>query len=79
MQDYARVGISLKAHPVGFVSRQLEMLRFLFTHFINLESTNGQLAKIMGSVLAWQRPGTMDGVCFIAIEDETSYTTRVVF
>ncbi|MBE9601911.1 error-prone DNA polymerase [Pedobacter sp. MC2016-24] len=79
VQDYATVGLSLKAHPVSFVRPQLEMLRILSTHFINNESTNGQLVKVAGLVLVRQRPGTAGGVCFITIEDETGYTNLVVF
>lgn len=79
VQDYATVGLSLKAHPVSFVRPQLEMLRILPTHFINNESTNGQLVKVAGLVLVRQRPGTAGGVCFITIEDETGYSNLVVF
>lgn len=79
VQDYATVGLSLKAHPVSFVRSQLEMLRILSTHAINNEATNGQLVKVAGLVLVRQRPGTAGGVCFITIEDETGFTNLVVF
>lgn len=79
VQDYATVGLSLKAHPVSFVRSQLEMLRILSTHAINNEAKNGQLVKVAGLVLVRQRPGTAGGVCFITIEDETGFTNLVVF
>ncbi len=79
VQDYATVGLSLKAHPVSFVRPQLDMLRVLSTHAINNEATNGQLVKVAGLVLVRQRPGTAKGVCFITIEDETGYSNLVVF
>ncbi|SDJ49216.1 error-prone DNA polymerase [Pedobacter sp. ok626] len=79
VQDYATVGLSLKAHPVSFVRPQLEMLRILSTHTINNDSSNGQLVKVAGLVLVRQRPGTAGGVCFITIEDETGYSNLVVF
>jgi len=79
VQDYATVGLSLKAHPVSFVRPQLEMLRILSTHSINNDATNGQLVKVAGLVLVRQRPGTAGGVCFITIEDETGFTNLVVF
>lgn len=79
VQDYATVGLSLKAHPVSFVRSQLEMLRILSTHAINNEATNGQLVKVAGLVLVRQRPGTAGGVCFITIEDETGFSNLVVF
>ena len=79
VQDYATIGLSLKAHPVSFVRPQLEMLRVLSTHTINQDTLNGQLVKVSGLVLVRQRPSTASGVCFITIEDETGYANLVVF
>ncbi|KIA92253.1 DNA polymerase [Pedobacter kyungheensis] len=79
VQDYATVGLSLKAHPVSFVRNQLDMLNIRTCHHINDESTDGQLVKVAGLVLVRQRPGTAGGVCFITIEDETGYSNLVVF
>ncbi|PTT02479.1 error-prone DNA polymerase [Pedobacter sp. HMWF019] len=79
VQDYATVGLSLKAHPVSFVRSQLDMLRILSTNVINNDTQNGQLIKVAGLVLVRQRPGTAEGVCFITIEDETGFTNLVVF
>ncbi len=79
VQDYATVGLSLKAHPVSFVRPQLDMLNIRSCHHINNESTDGQLVKVAGLVLVRQRPGTAGGVCFITIEDESGYSNLVVF
>lgn len=79
VQDYAAVGLSLKAHPVSFVRSQLDMLNIRSCHAINNDSTSGQLVKVAGLVLVRQRPGTAGGVCFITIEDETGYSNLVVF
>jgi len=79
VQDYATVGLSLKAHPLSFVRDQLDMLRIRSCHAINNEATEGQLVKVAGLVLVRQRPGTAGGVCFITIEDETGYSNLVVF
>jgi len=79
VQDYATVGLSLKAHPVSFVRSQLDMLRIRTCHDINNVATDGQLVKVAGLVLVRQRPGTAGGVCFITIEDETGYSNLVVF
>lgn len=79
VQDYASVGLSLKAHPVSFVRLQLDMLNIRSCHHINNHSTDGQLVKVAGLVLVRQRPGTAGGVCFITIEDETGYSNLVVF
>ncbi|WP_316800627.1 error-prone DNA polymerase [Pedobacter frigidisoli] len=79
VQDYATVGLSLKAHPVSFVRSQLDMLNIRTCHHMNNESTDGQLVKVAGLVLVRQRPGTAGGVCFITLEDETGYSNLVVF
>lgn len=79
VQDYASVGLSLKAHPVSFVRSQLDMLNIRTCQHINNTSTDGQLVKVAGLVLVRQRPGTAGGVCFITIEDETGYSNLVVF
>ncbi|MES2828770.1 MAG: error-prone DNA polymerase [Bacteroidota bacterium] len=79
VQDYATVGLSLKAHPVSFIRDQLELLRIRSCHHINNDSSNGQLVKVAGLVLVRQRPGTAGGVCFITIEDETGFSNLVVF
>ncbi|WP_256003501.1 error-prone DNA polymerase [Pedobacter deserti] len=79
VQDYASVGLSLKAHPVSFVRPQLEMLNIRSCHAINNDASAGQLVKVAGLVLVRQRPGTAGGVCFITIEDETGYANLVVF
>lgn len=79
VQDYATVGLSLKAHPVSFVRDQLDMLHIRSCHQINHQATDGQLVKVAGLVLVRQRPGTAGGVCFITIEDETGYSNLVVF
>ncbi|RBQ11764.1 error-prone DNA polymerase [Pedobacter miscanthi] len=79
VQDYASIGLSLKAHPVSFVRSQLDMLNIRSCHHINNDSTDGQLVKVAGLVLVRQRPGTAGGVCFITIEDETGSSNLVVF
>ncbi|CAM3994922.1 error-prone DNA polymerase [Pedobacter westerhofensis] len=79
VQDYATMGLSLKAHPVSFVRSQLEMLRILSCKQINEDAGHGQLVKVAGLVLVRQRPGTAGGVCFITIEDETGFSNLVVF
>lgn len=78
VQDYASTTLSLKAHPVSFVREQLKMLNVLTTQEIS-ETKDGSLVKVAGLVLVRQRPSTASGVCFITIEDETSFSNLVVF
>lgn len=78
VQDYAATTLSLKAHPVSFVREKLKMLHVLTTQEVS-EAKDGTLVKVAGLVLVRQRPGTASGVCFITIEDETSFSNLVVF
>jgi error-prone DNA polymerase len=78
VQDYAAIGLSLKAHPVKFVRQQLDMLQVTAT--INLSQLkNGDFVKVAGLVTVRQRPGTAKGVLFITIEDETGFSNLVVW
>ncbi|RPD41478.1 error-prone DNA polymerase [Chitinophaga barathri] len=78
IEDYAATTLSLKAHPVSFVREKLKLLHVLTTKEIS-EAKDGSLVKVAGLVLVRQRPGTASGVCFITIEDETSFSNLVVF
>ncbi|RAW00359.1 error-prone DNA polymerase [Pseudochryseolinea flava] len=76
--DYATTSLSLKAHPVSFVRKDLERLRI--TPASKLEQTkDGDQVKVAGLILVRQRPGTASGICFITIEDETGTANLVVF
>ncbi len=78
IQDYAATTLSLKAHPVSFVREKLKLLHVLTTQEAS-EVKDGSIIKVAGLVLVRQRPGTASGVCFITIEDETSFSNLVVF
>ncbi|WP_118975758.1 error-prone DNA polymerase [Taibaiella koreensis] len=78
LQDYSSMALSLKAHPVSFVRRQLYQQRILSTKELDLWP-DGTLLRVAGLVLVRQRPGTASGICFITIEDETGSANLVVF
>ncbi len=78
IHDYAHVGLSLKAHPVSFIRKELEALRVLSTQTAN-EAKDGERIKVAGLILVRQRPGTASGICFITIEDETGIANLVVY
>lgn len=78
IQDYAATILSLKAHPVSFIRDKLRALRILSTKDLD-RCQNGTMLRVAGLVLVRQRPGTAAGVCFITIEDETSFASLVVF
>ncbi len=78
LQDYGATGLSVKAHPVGFVREKLTMLNNVRTADL-LHCTDGTEVKVSGLVLVRQRPGTASGICFITIEDESGTANLVVF
>ncbi|MXV16583.1 DNA polymerase III subunit alpha [Pedobacter sp. HMF7056] len=78
VQDYAAIGLSLKAHPVSFVRSQLHMLQVTETAALSTLK-NGDRVKVAGLVTVRQRPGTAKGVLFITIEDETGFSNLVVW
>jgi error-prone DNA polymerase len=78
VQDYASTSLSLKAHPVSFLRRELDQLKVTPTSGLNTMK-NGSLVKVCGLITVRQRPGTAKGVLFITIEDETGFANLVVW
>ncbi len=78
VQDYKYLSLSLKAHPVSFVRRELYQQRVLTAVELK-EWPDGTWVRVAGLVLVRQRPSTATGVCFITIEDETGTANLVVF
>lgn len=78
VEDYATMGLSLKAHPVYFVRPELDRLRV--TKAVDLtKCENGDRIKVCGLITVRQRPGTAKGVLFVTIEDETGFANIVVW
>lgn len=78
VQDYASTSLSLKAHPVSFVRKDLDALRVRTCGSLT-DARDGDLVRVAGLVLVRQRPGTASGICFITIEDDTATANLVVF
>lgn len=78
VQDYGATGLSIKAHPVGFVRDKLTMLHITANKDLK-HLKDGDKVKVAGLILVRQRPGTASGICFITIEDETGTSNLVVF
>ena len=68
--DYQSLSLSLKAHPVSFLRKNLEALNNIPSNLLP-RRRNGEYIHVAGRVLVRQRPGTAKGTCFITIEDET--------
>lgn len=78
VQDYASMGLSLKAHPVSFVREELNQFRVLSARQLS-DAQDGDIVRVAGLILVRQRPGTASGICFITLEDETGDANLVVF
>lgn len=78
VQDYTSLSLSLKAHPVSFLRKQLKERQIASTAELS-GLKDGAPVMVAGLVLVRQRPGTASGICFITIEDETGSANLVVF
>ncbi|CAG0949313.1 DNA polymerase III subunit alpha [Phycisphaerales bacterium] len=79
--DYEFTGLSLKAHPISFIRKELTQLGAIQNS--DLRDTkacpSGRRVTVAGVVLVRQRPGTASGVVFITLEDETGIANLVIW
>ena len=78
VEDYNHVGLSLKAHPLSFIRKDLELFNISPNKIITT-AKHGEKVKLAGLTLVRQRPGTAKGICFVTIEDETGTANLVVY
>ncbi len=80
VQDYASIGLSLKAHPMSFLRATLNDQGVDTGRQINDEarSPHGRPVAVAGVVLVRQRPATASGIVFITIEDETGIANLII-
>ena len=78
VEDYGRVGLTLRAHPVSFLRESLTRRRFL-TCAEATRLKDRQKVETAGIVLVRQQPGSAKGVIFMTIEDETGIANLVVW
>jgi error-prone DNA polymerase len=77
VQDYDTVGLSLAAHPIELVRR--ELVRSSVVTAASLNTTRqGQAVRVAGLVLVRQRPSTAAGIVFFTLEDETGVANLIV-
>ncbi|MGQ7793254.1 error-prone DNA polymerase [Faunimonas sp. B44] len=78
VNDYRAIGMSLKAHPVGFLRERLQAGGILPSASLpSLRS--GRRVTVAGLVLVRQRPGSAKGVIFATLEDETGVANVIVW
>ncbi len=78
LSDYRRIGLSLKAHPVGLVRPQLRARRVVTALDVQ-RYADGQRVRTAGLVTVRQRPGTANNVTFVTLEDETGIVNLVIW
>src|SRR5262249_9120706 len=76
--DYAMIGLSLKAHPMGLVRHDLNKLQILPASALK-EAPDKALVRVAGLVLVRQQPSTSKGTIFVTLEDETGIVNLVVW
>ena len=77
LDDYRTGGLSLTAHPLQFVRRQLAQ-RGAVTAAVASALPEGRRIMVAGLVLSRQRPATAKGTLFLSIEDESGGINVVV-
>ncbi|MEM9373162.1 MAG: error-prone DNA polymerase [Planctomycetota bacterium] len=81
LHDYGSVGLSLKAHPMSFLRKDLDSRGV--TRAGDLRSHRlcppKRPVTVAGLVLCRQRPGTASGVTFITLEDDTGIANLIVW
>ncbi|MFO1036917.1 MAG: error-prone DNA polymerase [Geminicoccaceae bacterium] len=78
IEDYARLRLSLKAHPMAFLRDRVRSEGVITARQL-WEVTPGRRITVMGLVLVRQRPGSAKGVIFSTLEDETGFANIVVW
>lgn len=78
VEDYERVGLTLRAHPECFLHDDLAQCRIV-SCAAAMQARDGQWLEAAGLVLVRQRPGSAKGVMFISVEDETGIANLVIW
>jgi error-prone DNA polymerase len=79
MTDYATLGLSLAAHPVGLIRSELAQRRVSPACLTTEPARRGRPMRCAGLVTVRQHPGTAKGVTFVTLEDETGIVNVVVW
>jgi len=77
IEDYRHLQLSVKAHPLSFLRRELGKRRILPCERI-ADLKTGTRAAVAGLVLVRQRPGSAQSI-FMTIEDETGIANVIVW
>jgi len=75
--DYESIGLSLNAHPMSLVRKELKAVRIVQSGVLR-NSAQGKWLRVAGLVLVRQRPSTALGIVFCTLEDETGTANLVI-
>ena len=78
VEDYRRLSLSLKAHPVAFMRARLNARGIKRSDALD-RIKSGERIVVAGLVLVRQRPGTAKGVIFMTLEDEAGVANIIVW
>ena len=76
--DYASIGLSLEAHPLQLLRRELGRRRYRTARELR-QLEHGRPGRMAGLVINRQRPGSANGVTFATLEDESGHVNLVVW
>ncbi len=77
LADYDTMGLSLNAHPISLIRRDLTRLRVQTAQVLK-HARKGQWMRVGGLVLVRQRPSTAAGIVFCTLEDETGVANLII-
>ncbi len=78
LDDYASIGLSLRAHPMALLRSQAPFNRCKTQREL-AGIGHGRFVRVAGLVTGRQRPGTAKGTIFVTLEDETGNINVVVW
>ncbi|MCS6778584.1 MAG: error-prone DNA polymerase [Geminicoccaceae bacterium] len=78
IEDYARLRLSLRAHPLALLRERLAGRRVVTARDL-WTIPPGTRVVVAGLVLVRQRPGSAKGVVFTTLEDETGFANLIVW
>ncbi|MEE8109053.1 MAG: error-prone DNA polymerase, partial [Gammaproteobacteria bacterium] len=76
--DYRTLGLSLRAHPIALLRRQLREAGWLSCAELK-KLPNGAPAAVAGLVITRQRPNSASGVVFVTLEDESDHSNVIIW
>ncbi|WP_375457175.1 error-prone DNA polymerase, partial [uncultured Methylobacterium sp.] len=78
VEDYRSHGLSLRAHPLAFLRRDLAAHGAVSCATLHT-ARDGRRITVAGLVLMRQKPGSAKGVMFLTLEDETGIANLIVW